>query len=277
MYTYAHTISLTSEVFGSKRCDCREQLHKSLRIVQDKGGLVIYLQQEGRGIGIANKIAAYNLQDGGMDTIEANEHLGFKDELREYDAIPGILQDMGIQSIQLMTNNPYKIEQLRALGVNITSRVPIEIKANEHSRRYLESKKNRMRHLLSDDSLREAEVVLGPMIASVGVVNSSVCDEQITREGILPLQSSMGISMLRSGSTPQPVEKTEHECMSILQSRNTSYIFGKSSVEAGKESAYTIHTIPCYTMLYLCYTMLYTLNTLYTLCTLYTLYKQSRL
>lgn len=148
-----HDQCLTSEVFGSWRCDCKEQLQESLRTVQKEGGLVIYLQQEGRGIGISNKIAAYSLQDEGMDTVEANEHLGFKDELREYQSIPYILESMGIKSIRLRTNNPYKMNQLNGLGVNITERVPIEIRSNPFNRRYLTSKRDKMNHFLSEDSV----------------------------------------------------------------------------------------------------------------------------
>ena len=104
-----HDACFTSEVFGSLRCDCREQLQASLKLVQQQGGVVIYLQQEGRGIGIANKVAAYSLQDQGMDTVDANLHLGFEEEMREYHAVPDILRDLGVQSIKLVTNNPFKV------------------------------------------------------------------------------------------------------------------------------------------------------------------------
>ena len=172
-----HDQCLTSEVFGSKRCgtfshikyfptnllfflriiDCREQLAASMKAIQaDKeGGIVIYLQQEGRGIGIANKVAAYSLQDHGADTMEANLLLGLPDEMREYLAVPDILQDIGIRSIRLMTNNPYKIEQLKQLGVKVVDRVPIQIAPNRFNKPYLLSKRDRMRHLLSDDLFEE--------------------------------------------------------------------------------------------------------------------------
>jgi len=135
-----HDQCLTSEVFGSLRCDCREQLHQSLRMISKNSGIVIYLQQEGRGIGLANKIAAYSLQDSGMDTVDANNHLGFKDELREYLAVADILKDLDIRSILLMTNNPYKIDQIQALGIKIKERIPIQIPPGLYNRAYLKSK-----------------------------------------------------------------------------------------------------------------------------------------
>eukprot|EP01037_Dinobryon_pediforme_P021350 gene21350-22195_t len=112
-------------------------------------------QREGRGIGIANKVAAYSLQDHGADTVEANLLLGLPDEMREYFAVPDILQDIGIRSIRLMTNNPYKIEQLKQLGVKVVDRVPIQIAPNRFNKPYLLSKRDRMRHLLSDDLFEE--------------------------------------------------------------------------------------------------------------------------
>lgn len=150
-----HDQCLTSEVFGSLRCDCREQLKESLRVIRETGGVIIYLQQEGRGIGISNKIAAYALQDEGFDTVDANTHLGFRDELREYYAVPDILRDINVRSIKLLTNNPYKIEQLSGLGVKISQRIPIQIQSNRYNMRYLLSKRDKMNHILSDDILKE--------------------------------------------------------------------------------------------------------------------------
>lgn len=148
-----HDSCFTSEVFGSKRCDCKEQLDESLELIKKEDGIVIYLQQEGRGIGISNKVAAYALQDKGMDTVDANISLGFEDEGREYFAIPDILNDLGIKSIKLLTNNPYKIEQLTQLGIKITERRSIEIPSNPFNHRYLRSKKDKMRHFLSEEAL----------------------------------------------------------------------------------------------------------------------------
>eukprot|EP01035_Chromulina_nebulosa_P026334 gene26334-34451_t len=147
-----HDQCFTSEVFGSQRCDCSEQLQESLKLIKTEDGIVIYLQQEGRGIGIANKVAAYNLQDQGLDTIDANIHLGFKDEMREYYCVPKILNDLGIKSIRLITNNPFKINQLTNLGVNITDRISVVIPPNKHNFRYLSSKRDRMNHILPHNS-----------------------------------------------------------------------------------------------------------------------------
>lgn len=142
-----HDQCFTSEVFRSQRCDCKEQLKMALEYIQKHGGAIIYLQQEGRGIGLANKIAAYALQDVGMDTVEANIHLGFPEDCRQYGVVPGILADMGIRSIDLMTNNPRKLERLRALGVDVRGTIPMVVeRANPHNRRYLETKKERMNH-----------------------------------------------------------------------------------------------------------------------------------
>lgn len=149
-----HDQCFTSEVFGSLRCDCREQLKESLKMIKEHGGgVVIYLQQEGRGIGIANKIAAYSLQDQGMDTVDANTHLGFRDELREYYSVPDVLKDLNIKSIRLMTNNPYKINQLKQLGVKINERIPIQVMPNQYNEKYLRSKKEKMNHYLTEEVL----------------------------------------------------------------------------------------------------------------------------
>lgn len=146
-----HDQCFTSEVFGSLRCDCREQLQAGLGMIQkEQAGVVIYLQQEGRGIGLANKIAAYSLQDQGLDTVEANLHLGFRDECREYHAVPTILKDLGIKSVRLMTNNPFKINELTKLGVQINERVSLQIRPNRFNSKYLESKRDKMNHFLEE-------------------------------------------------------------------------------------------------------------------------------
>lgn len=147
-----HDQCFTSEVLGSLRCDCREQLQESLKLINRDGGILIYLQQEGRGIGLANKIAAYSLQDHGLDTVDANINLGFKEELREYHVVSDILSDLRIKSVRLVTNNPYKIHKLQLLGVKINSRIPLQIASNKHNEHYLRSKRDRMGHLLVDDS-----------------------------------------------------------------------------------------------------------------------------
>jgi len=142
-----HDQCLTSEVFGSQRCDCKEQLKLSLQYIQENGGAIIYLQQEGRGIGLANKVAAYAMQDIGLDTVDANLHLGFPDDAREYGVVPAILDDMKVQSIQLMTNNPLKVQRLRDLGIDVTDSLPVVVPStNPYNHRYLATKQDRMDH-----------------------------------------------------------------------------------------------------------------------------------
>lgn len=141
-----HSQCLTSEVFGSQRCDCREQLEMSLRHIKEHGGAVVYLQQEGRGIGLANKIAAYKLQDEGYDTVDANLHLGFGEDERDYGVVPGILSDLGITEVDLMSNNPLKRESLEALGVNVVNSTPLVPVVNVNNAQYLRTKVERMAH-----------------------------------------------------------------------------------------------------------------------------------
>jgi GTP cyclohydrolase II len=142
-----HDECLTSEVLGSLKCDCREQLEASLERIRDEDGVVIYLRQEGRGIGLANKIAAYALQEQGLDTVDANLALGLPDDARTYEVAAAILRDLGLTDIHLLTNNPRKLERLAALGVSVDRRVPLVVASNPHSRGYLATKWNRMGHL----------------------------------------------------------------------------------------------------------------------------------
>lgn len=151
-----HDACFTSEVLGSLKCDCREQLQLSLDYIQDAPpGMVIYLQQEGRGIGLANKIAAYALQERGLDTVDANRALGLPDDCREYSAVGHILQELGVKSIRLMTNNPRKINELAALGINVVGRVPCQVKSQPLNRGYLSAKQRRMKHILVDEESEE--------------------------------------------------------------------------------------------------------------------------
>jgi len=144
-----HSECLTGDVFGSLRCDCGNQLHQSLRMIEENGsGVVLYMRQEGRGIGLHNKLKAYNIQEKGKDTVEANLALGFLPDLRNYGIGAQILRDLGVRKMRLMTNNPKKIVGLNAYGLEITERVPIEIEANNTNRYYLETKKNKLGHLL---------------------------------------------------------------------------------------------------------------------------------
>lgn len=146
-----HSECLTGDVFGSKRCDCGEQLHNALHRIEDQGeGVVIYMRQEGRGIGLTNKIKAYALQEEGLDTVEANEKLGFPADMREYHLAAQIIRYLGIESIRLMTNNPAKTHGLEDLGINISNREPIVIEANDVNKDYLHTKAVKMGHQLDD-------------------------------------------------------------------------------------------------------------------------------
>jgi GTP cyclohydrolase II len=144
-----HDACFTSEVLGSQKCDCREQLDYAMEFIAKKSGVVIYLQQEGRGIGLANKIAVYAAQETGLDTVEANRVLHFPDDAREYDIAAFIIAELEIKSISLMTNNPRKVEKLEELQVKITNRLDVHIPSNPHSHGYLKTKQLKMGHILN--------------------------------------------------------------------------------------------------------------------------------
>lgn len=144
-----HSSCATGDIFGSQRCDCGEQLHKSMQLIEEAGkGAIVYLIQEGRGIGLMNKIAAYKLQEEGLDTVDANIHLGFDPDLRDYGVGAQILREIGISKIRLLTNNPVKRVGLEGYGLEIVENVPIEITPNQYNERYLHTKKERMGHTL---------------------------------------------------------------------------------------------------------------------------------
>lgn len=148
--TRLHSSCVTGDVLGSLRCDCGPQLHKSLRMLEKEGrGLLLYMQQEGRGIGLTNKIRAYMLQDAGSDTYEANIDLGFKPDERQYELAAAMLSKLKVKSIRMLTNNPEKIKELENYDVAVEKRIPLETRPNRYNRRYLQAKKERFGHLLS--------------------------------------------------------------------------------------------------------------------------------
>tara|TARA_B100001540_G_scaffold100899_1_gene90777 strand:+ start:440 stop:1030 length:591 start_codon:yes stop_codon:yes gene_type:complete len=144
-----HSQCITGESFFSMRCDCRFQLTESLTQIAERGrGVVFYLQQEGRGIGLSNKIRAYNLQDQGLDTVEANHQLGFKEDERDYEIISEMINFLAIKKVDLMTNNPKKIDALKAMGVIVNERVPLSTNSNKYNERYISTKIKKLGHLL---------------------------------------------------------------------------------------------------------------------------------
>ena len=144
-----HSQCLTGDVFHSNKCDCGRQLHLAMELIEREGsGAVVYQQQEGRGIGLMNKIRAYALQDAGLDTVEANISLGFEADLRQYDSCVQILKDLGIRRVRIMSNNPDKIDALREAGIEVVERVAVEVEPHARSIEYLKTKKEKMGHLL---------------------------------------------------------------------------------------------------------------------------------
>jgi 3,4-dihydroxy 2-butanone 4-phosphate synthase/GTP cyclohydrolase II len=145
-----HSQCLTGDVFGSGRCDCGDQLHFALETIAGLGaGILIYQLQEGRGIGLMNKLLAYELQDSGHDTVEANYHLGFEADHRNYELCAGVLRHLGVSKVRLMSNNPHKLDSLEAAGIRVAERIPIEIPPSDGTEKYLKTKKTKLGHLLN--------------------------------------------------------------------------------------------------------------------------------
>jgi len=145
-----HSQCLTGDVFGSERCDCGDQLHRAMELIESVGqGVIVYMHQEGRGIGLANKIRAYALQDRGRDTVEANLELGFEEDLRDYGIGAQILRDLGVRHVRLLTNNPRKVRGLEAYGVDVVERLPLEVPARSGNIAYLRTKQQKLGHLFS--------------------------------------------------------------------------------------------------------------------------------
>ncbi|MEO0858063.1 MAG: GTP cyclohydrolase II, partial [Bacteroidota bacterium] len=162
-----HSQCVTGDIFGSERCDCGDQLARALSQVERVGqGVVLYMKQEGRGIGLINKLKAYKLQEQGMDTVEANLALGFKMDHRDYGIGCQILRDLGIRQIRLMTNNPKKRIGLSGYGLEITERVAIEIEPNENNARYLETKRDRMGHMILQGTDAHTQAALGGVLGT---------------------------------------------------------------------------------------------------------------
>lgn len=163
-----HSECMTGDLFGSARCDCGEQLDYSLRLLQQEGrGVLLYLRQEGRGIGIANKIRAYALQDQGFDTVDANRALGFPDDMRDYRVAADMLRDLGVRRVRLLTNNPAKIAGLSIHGIDVAERIPLHVEPNPVNLRYLRTKQERMGHMLPEElSLELGSPHLRPVTTS---------------------------------------------------------------------------------------------------------------
>jgi GTP cyclohydrolase II len=221
-------------------CDCKEQLKMSLKYIQEHGGAIIYLQQEGRGIGLANKVAAYALQDVGLDTVDANLHLGFAEDCRQYGVVPSILADMGIGSIRLMTNNPLKVKRLLALGVDVVDTLPVVVpEANRYNRKYLETKIDRMEHSNLSPLFKN-----GMMVSSAKTNNNSnqkespsPLAETFITDGEEMCANAVHISLMKNETmesspvTFAPETTDDSDSRLGVTASEDGYCFGRQSVE----------------------------------------------
>jgi hypothetical protein len=206
----------------------------SLEYISKYGGAIIYLQQEGRGIGLANKVAAYALQDTGMDTVDANTQLGFPEDCRQYGVVPSMLKDMGIESIKLITNNPRKIERVVALGINVVDTIPMVVqKPNAYNRRYLQTKKDRMNHrnfgeMLQLDQQRSTSDIVNETVSSLRSGRPIPVAEQYVNagEGMAALAVTSALSEETAGETDEKGVKAKDD----------GYCFGRKSVELAIEA-----------------------------------------
>jgi GTP cyclohydrolase II len=219
-------------------CDCQQQLTMALEYVQQHGGAIIYLQQEGRGIGLANKVAAYSLQDAGLDTVDANLHLGFEEDARQYGVVPSILADMGIGSIQLMTNNPRKVDRLRALGVNVAGTVPMVVESvNKYNRKYMEAKHDRMAHTNFGALLQKKNGATsvpkksnGAMMPKRGAVPEKFSVDTMAANAVHVSLLADGETISQESILAPEAEKEEEEEAGVRASAD-GYCFGRQSVE----------------------------------------------
>jgi len=220
-----HDQCFTSEVFRSQRCDCKQQLKMALEFIQKNGGCVIYMQQEGRGIGLANKVAAYALQDQGFDTVDANIHLGFPDDCRQYGVVPGILDDVGIHSIQLITNNPRKVERLRAIGVNVAGTIPLVVKeTSKYNKKYIETKVARMNHKNFDSILAQNSVSIPPSTDFGGAKILPVV-------GNPAVTVAQGLNAASKAALQALLEEDDENRSGVKANAASGYCLGKKSVE----------------------------------------------
>lgn len=223
-----HSSCVTGDIFNSLRCDCGEQLHRSMQMIEKEGkGIVIYLIQEGRGIGLFNKIHAYKLQENGLDTVEANLKLGFEPDLRNYEIGALILKELGARKVRLITNNPDKTDSLKKYGVDVVDTIPLTIKPNKHNQYYLETKKEKMGHKLELNKEMNEQINIEKQKNDIPKINWNKCES----DGIC-------------------VEKCPHDVLEMIEITQSQYselsFFGKLRIKAhGKRKAASVNPENC--------------------------------